>query len=73
VSGRHRVAPVTRREGRTRLGFRHDGCIVCRIVVGDLPSDRVAESELSIAIRDLNAAAPIHALAGPRPTEGRML
>jgi histidine triad (HIT) family protein len=52
-----------------------DGCIFCRIVAGDLPSDRVAETELSIAIRDINPTAPIHVLVLPRrhePTIGAL-
>lgn len=52
-----------------------DGCIFCRIVAGDLPSDRVAETDLSVAIRDINPAAPIHVLVLPRrhePTIGSL-
>jgi histidine triad (HIT) family protein len=52
-----------------------DDCTFCRIVAGDLPSDRVAESERSIAIRDINPAAPIHVLIVSRrhePTVGAL-
>ena len=52
-----------------------DDCLFCRIVAGDIPSDRVAESERSIAFRDINPAAPIHVLVVPRrhePTVGAL-
>ncbi|HET7798988.1 MAG TPA: histidine triad nucleotide-binding protein [Humibacillus xanthopallidus] len=49
-----------------------DDCIFCRIVAGDLPSDRVAETERSIAIRDINPAAPVHVLVVPRRHEPTM-
>jgi histidine triad (HIT) family protein len=46
-----------------------DDCLFCRIVAGDLPSERVAESERSIAFRDINPAAPVHVLVVPRRHE----
>ena len=52
-----------------------DDCIFCKIVAGDVASDRLAESERSIAIRDINPAAPIHVLVVPRrhePTVGAL-
>ena len=33
-------------------------CLFCKIVAGEIPSDRVAESERSVAFRDINPAAP---------------
>ena len=50
-------------------------CIFCTIVAGDIPSDRVAESERSIAFRDIRPAAPVHVLVVPRrhePTVGAL-
>ncbi len=44
-------------------------CLFCRIVAGDVPSPRVAESERSIAIRDINPAAPVHVLVVPKRHE----
>ncbi|WP_110205164.1 HIT domain-containing protein [Nocardioides daejeonensis] len=41
-------------------------CIFCKIVAGDLPGDIVAESELSVAFRDLMPQAPTHVLVVPR-------
>lgn len=46
-----------------------DDCLFCRIVAGDLPSERVAESERSVAFRDINPAAPVHVLVVPRRHE----
>ena len=50
-------------------------CLFCKIVDGEIPSDRVAESEHAIAFRDINPAAPIHVLVVPRrhePTVGAL-
>ncbi len=50
-------------------------CLFCKIVAGEIPSDRVAESERSIAFRDISPAAPIHVLVVPRrhePTIGAL-
>jgi histidine triad (HIT) family protein len=50
-------------------------CLFCKIAAGDIPSDRVAESERSIAFRDINPAAPIHVLVVPKrhePTIGAL-
>jgi histidine triad (HIT) family protein len=50
-------------------------CLFCRIVAREIPSDRVAESERSVAFRDINPAAPVHVLVVPRrhePTVGAL-
>ncbi|HTI30238.1 MAG TPA: histidine triad nucleotide-binding protein [Methylomirabilota bacterium] len=41
-------------------------CLFCRIVAGEIPSDRVFEDETVIAFRDINPKAPTHVLAVPR-------
>ncbi|MBC8086515.1 MAG: histidine triad nucleotide-binding protein [Phycisphaerae bacterium] len=41
-------------------------CLFCRIVAGEIPSPRLAESDLAIAIRDINPQAPFHALVLPK-------
>ncbi|HEX6751826.1 MAG TPA: histidine triad nucleotide-binding protein [Longimicrobium sp.] len=41
-------------------------CIFCRIVAGEIPSQRVLEGDDWIAIRDINPAAPVHVLVIPR-------
>ena len=37
-------------------------CIFCKIVAGDIPSTRVAEDDLAVAIRDIAPRAPTHVL-----------
>ena len=43
-----------------------DDCLFCRIVAGAIPSTRVYEDDLVIAIRDIAARAPTHILLLPR-------
>jgi len=42
------------------------GCLFCRIVAGELPSDEVVATPRTYAFRDLNPAAPVHVLVVPR-------
>jgi histidine triad (HIT) family protein len=37
-------------------------CLFCKIVRGEIPTDKVYESEFCIVIRDINPVAPIHDL-----------
>jgi histidine triad (HIT) family protein len=41
-------------------------CLFCKIVAGAIPSTRVAEDDLVIAIRDIAPRAPTHVLIMPR-------
>jgi histidine triad (HIT) family protein len=41
-------------------------CLFCRIVAGDIPSTRVHEDDLIVAIRDIAPRAPTHILLLPR-------
>ena len=41
-------------------------CIFCKIVSGDIPSDKVYEDDLAIGFRDLNPQAPHHYLLIPK-------
>lgn len=41
-------------------------CIFCKIVSGDIPSEKVYENEQVYAFRDLNPAAPSHVLVIPK-------
>jgi histidine triad (HIT) family protein len=41
-------------------------CLFCRIVAGEVPADVVAETEHSLAFRDISPQAPTHALVIPR-------
>jgi len=42
------------------------GCLFCRIVEGEIPSNKVTESTHSLAFRDLHPTAPTHVLVVPR-------
>ena len=41
-------------------------CLFCRIVSGEIPSPRLAESELCIAFRGIAPQAPVHVLVIPK-------
>jgi histidine triad (HIT) family protein len=41
-------------------------CLFCRIVAGEIPSDRVHEDDEVIAFRDIAPRAPTHVLVIPR-------
>jgi histidine triad (HIT) family protein len=41
-------------------------CIFCKIVAGELPSERVHETATTVAFKDINPAAPLHVLVVPR-------
>lgn len=41
-------------------------CIFCRILAGEIPSQRVYEDEDVVAFRDLHPKAPVHVLVVPR-------
>lgn len=41
-------------------------CIFCGIISGDIPSDKVYESENVLAFRDINPMAPVHILIIPK-------
>ena len=43
-----------------------DDCIFCRIIAGELPSERVDEDEHTVAFMDLNPWTRGHALVVPR-------
>jgi len=41
-------------------------CIFCKIVSGQIPSQRVYEDDQVLAIRDINPQAPVHVLILPK-------
>lgn len=41
-------------------------CLFCRIASGDIPSALVAETDDTVAFRDINPQAPLHVLVIPR-------
>ncbi len=43
-----------------------DNCIFCRMVSGDLASDKVYEDEEVLALNDINPKAPTHVIVIPK-------
>ena len=41
-------------------------CLFCKIVAGDIPADVVAETERTLAFRDIAPQSPTHVLVVPR-------
>lgn len=41
-------------------------CLFCKIVAGDIPSDKVLETDNVLAFRDINPEAPTHVLVVPK-------
>lgn len=41
-------------------------CLFCRIVAGEVPAQKVAETERSLAFRDIHPQAPTHVLLVPK-------
>ncbi|HWI42985.1 MAG TPA: HIT domain-containing protein [Nocardioides sp.] len=41
-------------------------CLFCKIVAGEIPADVVHTTDRTVAFRDLNPQAPLHALVVPR-------
>jgi histidine triad (HIT) family protein len=41
-------------------------CLFCKIVAGEIPSEKLFEDERAIAFRDINPQAPTHLLVIPR-------
>ena len=41
-------------------------CLFCRLASGEVPSDRVLETDDLIAFRDIDPKAPVHVLVIPR-------
>ncbi|MBE7091833.1 MAG: histidine triad nucleotide-binding protein [Clostridiales bacterium] len=41
-------------------------CIFCKIVNGEIPSDKVYEDEFVLAFNDIQPAAPVHVLVIPK-------
>ena len=43
-----------------------DDCIFCKIINGEIPSEKVYEDDEVLAFKDINPAAPIHILVVPK-------
>ena len=44
----------------------NDDCIFCKIIKGEIPSNKVYENEYVLAFNDLNPIAPVHVLVIPK-------
>ncbi len=47
-------------------------CIFCRIVAGEIPSDKVYEDDNFLVFKDIHPAAPVHLLAVPKKHIARL-
>ena len=43
-----------------------EDCVFCKIIKGDIPSEKVYEDEEILAFKDIDPAAPIHILVIPK-------
>ena len=43
-----------------------EDCLFCKIIKGDIPSEKVYEDEYVLGFKDINPAAPIHILVIPK-------
>ena len=43
-----------------------EDCLFCKIINGDIPSDKVYEDEYVYAFKDINPVAPFHVLVVPK-------
>ena len=43
-----------------------ENCLFCRIMKGEIPSEKVYENEYVFAFRDINPQAPVHILVIPK-------
>lgn len=43
-----------------------DDCLFCKIIRGEIPSDKVYENELVYAFSDIDPQAPVHVLIVPK-------
>ncbi len=44
----------------------NEDCVFCRIVAGELPSERVLSTDGTYAFRDIKPSLPVHVLVVPR-------
>ena len=43
-----------------------DNCLFCKIIAGEIPSNKVYENDQVLAFRDINPQAPVHILVIPK-------
>ncbi|MDH7479408.1 MAG: histidine triad nucleotide-binding protein [Syntrophomonadaceae bacterium] len=47
-------------------------CLFCRIIAGEVPSQKVYEDERVLAFKDINPVAPVHVLVVPKQHLGSL-
>lgn len=50
-----------------------EDCVFCKIIKGEIPSEKVYEDEETIAFKDIQPAAPVHILVIPKKHIGTLL
>src|SRR6201994_3617663 len=55
------------------MSDRDPNCLFCKIVAGEIPSERVDEDERTVAFMDINPATRGHALVIPRAHSANLL
>ena len=50
-----------------------DDCLFCKIIRGEIPSDKVYEDEMVLAFNDIDKKAPVHILVIPKKHVGSLL
>jgi len=53
--------------------MRDPDCLFCKIVAGEIPSERIDEDERTVAFMDINPATRGHALVVPREHSANLL
>lgn len=43
-----------------------EACLFCQIIAGEVPAEKVAETESALAFRDIGPQAPVHVLVIPK-------
>ena len=51
---------------RKEWDYIMEDCVFCKIIKGEIPSDKVYEDDEILAFKDINPAAPVHILVIPQ-------
>lgn len=51
------------------VGMTDESCLFCSIIAGDVPAEKVTETESALAFRDISPQAPVHVLVIPKTHE----
>lgn len=53
-------------QGRRKESLAVNDCLFCKIIAGEIPSEKVYEDELCCAFHDISRMAPVHFLVVPK-------